>query len=148
MKRCFSLICLLLLFLTGCSAKDGSNASIPSIDQYSWQMTSVQSVEADGQAIAYAPGEASTLDTAFEIILACSAKDGNLLLTDETNGTTYSGTYKISDTSQESVIYEVVVGKTEGMAVVAMTTYHDESQTPTLIIRLDDYALNFFADTE
>lgn len=27
-----------------------------------------------------------------------------------------------------------------------MTTYNDESEEPTFIIRLDDYAVNFYAE--
>ena len=69
-------------------------------------------------------------------------------LTDESNGSTYTGTYELTDTSQETRIYEIVVGDSEGMAVVSTTTYQDESRTPTLIISLDDYALNFFPLSE
>jgi len=148
LKQCVSICCLILLLLTGCSTNEGKQSNLPSIEQYDWEMTTVQSVEAEGQAIAYGPGESSTLDTAVEILLSCTAKNGELTLNDETNGASYSGTYKLTDTSQESLIYEVTVGETAGMAVVAMTTYHDESQVPTLIISLGDYALNFFANAE
>ena len=148
MKQCISICCLILFLLTGCSTNEEKQSNLPSIEQYDWAMTTVQSVEAEGQAIAYGPGESSTLDTAVEILLSCTAKTGELTLNDETNGASYSGTYTLTDTSQESLIYEVNVGETEGMAVVAMTTYHDESQVPTLIISLGDYALNFFANAE
>lgn len=148
LKKLIPFLCLFALLMTGCGTDAYSNANTPAIDQYSWQMTSVQSKEAEGQAIAYGPGGTSTLDTAAEIILTCSAENGEFLLTDETNKKTYSGTYELTDTSQKSLIYEVAVGEIEGMAVVAMTTYHDDSQMPTLIISLGDYALNFLADIE
>ena len=45
-----------------------------------------------------------------------------------------------------SSIYEVVVDGKEGMAVVAMTTYHDGSQDPTFIINLGDYTINLVAE--
>jgi len=147
-KRSISFILLLVLLMTGCSTGEENNASAPAIEQYSWQMTSVQSKEAEGQAIAYGPAGTSTLDTAVEIILSCSAEEGKLLLTDETNGNAYSGIYELTDTSQESVIYEVTIGETEGMAITSMTIYQDGCQIPTLIISLNDYALNFFADIE
>lgn len=35
---------------------------------------------------------------------------------------------------------------TTGMAAVAMTTYQDGSQDPTLIFNFGDYAVNFFAE--
>ena len=145
MKRLSVLLCLLLLLLTGCGSKD---STVPKIEDYSWQMTTAQSMEAEGQAVAYGPGNESTLETAVEILLSCTAADGTITLTDETNGQTYSGTYKLVETDQQTSTYEVTVGETEGMAVVSMTTYHDDSQTPTFIISLGDYALNFFPTTE
>ena len=145
MKRLSVLLCLLLLLLTGCGSKD---STVPKIEDYSWQMTTAQSMEAEGQAVAYGPGNESTLETAVEILLSCTAADGTITLTDETNGQTYSGTYKLVETDQQTSTYEVTVGETEGMAVVSMTTYHDDSQVPTFIISLGDYALNFFPTTE
>lgn len=145
MKRLSVLLCLLLLLLAGCGSKD---STVPKIEDYSWQMTTVQSMEAEGQAVAYGPGNESTLETAVEILLSCTAADGMITLTDETNGQVYSGTYKLTESDHQSSTYEVTVGETEGMAVVSMTTYHDDSQTPTFIISLGDYALNFFPSTE
>lgn len=145
MKRLSVLLCLLLLLLAGCGSKD---STVPKIEDYSWQMTTVQSMEAEGQAVAYGPGNESTLESAVEILLTCTAADGTITLTDETNGQTYSGTYKLTETDQQTSTYEVTVGETEGMAVVSMTTYHDDSQTPTFIISLGNYALNFFPATE
>ena len=145
MKRLSVLLCLLLLLLTGCGSKD---STVPKIEDYSWQMTTAQSMEAEGQAVAYGPGNESTLETAVEILLSCTAADGTITLTDVTNGQTYSGTYKLVETDQQTSTYEVTVGETEGMAVVSMTTYHDDSQVPTFIISLGDYALNFFPTTE
>lgn len=145
MQRLSVLLCLLLLLLAGCGSKD---STVPKIEDYSWQMTTAQSMEAEGQAVAYGPGNESTLETAVEILLSCTAADGTITLTDETNGQTYSGTYKLAETDQQTSTYEVTVGETEGMAVVSMTTYHDDSQVPTFIISLGDYALNFFPTTE
>lgn len=145
MKRLSVLLCLLLLLLAGCGSKD---STVPKIEDYSWQMTTVQSMEAEGQAVAYGPGNDSTLETAMEILLSCTAADGTITITDETNRQTYSGTYKLTESDQQTSIYKITVGETEGMAVVSMTTYHDDSQTPTFIISLGDYALNFFPTTE
>lgn len=145
MKRLSVLLCLLLLLLTGCGSKD---STVPKIEDYSWQMTTAQSMEVEGQAVAYGPGNDSTLETAVEILLTCTVADGTITLTDETNGQTYSGTYKLTESDQQTSTYEITVGETEGMAVVSMTTYHDDSQTPTFIISLGDYALNFFPITE
>ena len=139
MKRAGLLLAFLLVLLTGCSSKT------PKIDEYTWVMTSVQSIEAGGQAVAYGEGGSSTLEGAKQIELVCEAKGGNLTLTDRTNDRTYTGTYQQSQRDSKSTIYEVNVDGTSGVAVAAMTTYQDGTQDPTLIFNLGDYTVNFFA---
>lgn len=139
MKRAGLLLALLLVLLTGCSSK------APKIDEYTWVMTSVQSMEAGGQAVAYGEGGSSTLEGAKQIELVCEAQGGNLTLTDRTNDRTYTGTYQQSQRDSKSTIYEVSVDGTSGVAVAAMTTYQDGTQDPTLIFNLGDYTVNFFA---
>lgn len=139
MKRAGLLLALLLVLLTGCSSKT------PKIDEYTWVMTSVQSMETDGQAVAYGEKGGSTLEEAKQIELVCEAQGGNLTLTDRTNDRTYTGTYQESQRDSKSTIYEVDVDGTNGVAVAAMTTYQDGTQDPTLIFNLGDYTVNFFA---
>ena len=139
MKRAGLLLALLLVLLTGCSSK------APKIDEYTWVMTSVQSMEAGGQAVAYGEKGSSTLEGAKQIELVCEAQGGNLTLTNRTNDRTYTGTYQQSQRDSKSTIYEVDVDGTNGMAVAAMTTYQDGTQDPTLIFNLGDYTVNFFA---
>lgn len=139
MKRAGLLLALLLVLLTGCSSKT------PKIDEYTWVMTSVQSMEAGGQAVAYGEGGSSTLEGAKQIELVCEAQGGNLTLTDRTNDRTYIGTYQQSQRDSKSTIYEVDVDGTSGVAVAAMTTYQDGTQDSTLIFNLGDYTVNFFA---
>lgn len=140
MKRAGLLLAFLLVLLTGCSSKT------PKIDEYTWVMTSVQSIiEAGGQAVAYGEGGSSTLEGAKQIELVCEAQGGNLTLTDRTNDRTYTGTYQQSQRDSKSTIYEVNVDGTSGVAVAAMTTYQDGTQDPTLIFNLGDYTVNFFA---
>ena len=139
MKRAGLLPALLLVLLAGCSSK------MPKIDEYTWVMTSVQSMEAGGQAVAYGEGGSSTLEGTKQIELVCEAQGGNLTLTDRTNDRTYTGTYQQSQRDSKSTIYEVDVDGTSGVAVAAMTTYQDGTQDPTLIFNLGDYTVNFFA---
>lgn len=139
MKRAGLLLALLLVLLTACSSK------APKIDEYTWVMTSVQSMETGGQAVAYGEGGSSTLEGAKQIELVCEAQGGNLTLTDRTNDRTYTGTYQQSQRDSKSTIYEVDVDGTSGVAVAAMTTYQDGTQDPTLIFNLGDYTVNFFA---
>lgn len=140
MKKTGLLLVFLLVLLTGCASK------APNIDEYSWVMTSVQSMEAEGQAVAYGERGSSTLEGAKQIELLCKAKDGKLTLTDRTNGNTYTGTYQRSKDSPQGVIYEVTMEGQKGYAAVGITTYQDGSQEPTLIFNLGDYAVNFFAE--
>lgn len=140
MKKAGLLLVFLLVLLTGCAGK------VPTIDEYSWVMTSVQSMEAGGQAVAYGERGSSTLETAKQIELLCEAEGGNLTLTDRTNHRTYTGTYQRSKDSPQGVIYEVTMEGQEGYAAVGMTTYQDGRQEPTLIFNLGDYAVNFFAE--
>ena len=139
MKRAGLLLALLLVLLTGCSSKT------PKIDEYTWVMTSVQSMEAGGQAVAYGEGGSSTLEGAKQIELVCEAQGGNLTLTERTNDRTYIGTYQQSQRDSKSTIYEVDVDGTSGVAVAAMTTYQDGTQDSSLIFNLGDYTVNFFA---
>lgn len=142
-KAAICLTALLFVCLTGCSGD-----TLPTIEEYDWKMTSVQNMDANGQVIAYGERGSSTLDTAKQIELTCEAKQGCLTLTDKTNQKTYTGTYRLSSTDLRSSIYGVTVDGTEGAAVTAMTTYQDDSKDPTLIIRLGDYTINFFAEEQ
>ena len=44
-----------------------------------------------------------------------------------------------------SADYEIEIGASKGRAIAALTTYYDGSSTPTFIISIDGYALNFSA---
>lgn len=110
-------------------------------------MTTVQSVNAEGQIVAHAPGQIGSPEASEDISLTCTVKDGVLTLNDESNNQTYTGSYKLIDSVHESSNYEVVIGEAKGMAVVSSTTYLDDSTVPALIIRIGDYALNFAPDT-
>lgn len=139
MKRIVFLACLMLAFLSGCG---GADARV-TIDGCVWQMTTVQSTEHGGEIVAFGPGETGMPDAAAERTLTCEAADGALTLTDASDGTTYSGTYRKQEQNALSVIYEITMDDTQGMAVAAATTRSDGSETPTLILTLGDYALNF-----
>lgn len=145
MKRWIVLFCLMIFMLTGCSNEKNAVSDAPKIEDYSWVMTTIQSSEDDGQIIAHAVDTVGVPENSVEIVLKCSAANGELSLTDETNSKSYKGTYKLTDANQETRIYEVVLNNVEGIAVVSMTKYEDKSQTPTFIIRFEDYSINFFS---
>jgi len=143
MKKFFLIVVVLLVLISGCTGGD-----IPVIDEYIWLLTSVQSAEENGQIIACRPQDSDINESAAVIEMECAAGNGKLTLTDKTNGQVYTGTYSRTGKDLRSAIYAVEIEGLEGVAVSAMTVYHDGSETPTFIVNLHDYALNFFADTE
>lgn len=139
MKRLAFLLLALLLLTAGCGGRE-----IPKIEDHTWQMTTVQSGP-QGQPVAYGPQETADPAGGTEMLLVCEAKNGILTLWDQTNGKTYSGTYRLSAMTPRSADYEVEIGASKGRAIAAFTTYYDGSSTPTFIISIDGYALNFSA---
>lgn len=73
------------------------------------------------------------------------AANGKLTVTDNTNKKTYEGTYTVSNRTPEGTDYKITLNGKSGYATVAMTTYADGSQTPTLPINLGDRSLAFYA---
>lgn len=142
MKKFAFLMLAFLLAFAGCSRRD-----IPKIEDHVWQMTTVQSGP-QGQPVAYGPERSDASEAGAEMLLLCQAKDGEFTLQDKTNGQTYTGSYRLTDVTPESANYEIVIGDSVGLAVAALTTYHDGSSTPTFIISIDGYALNFSAQAD
>lgn len=144
MKKVITIIlsALLLVCLVGCG-----NTAKYAFNDYTWTMTSVQSVEQNGDFVAYSPSDTTfdktTYPNAVAIEMTCSAENGTFSIVDKTNNQTYEGTYKVMNNSSESTIYEIAIGEEEGTAVVSVTKYHDETEIPTMIISIGDYALNF-----
>lgn len=141
-----AVILSLLLGLTGCSAENVK------IEGHEWELTLIQSNE-DGSVIGCASEHYEMHKETEGIVvvdLVCSAADGSFTITDKTNNATYQGIYKVSDNGPESTIYEVNIGEETGNAVTAYTKYEDSSsntsKTPTLIITIGDYTLNFQAE--
>ena len=105
-----------------------------------------KSIDNNGDILVYGVGEDDLPDDATVLALTCLAQDGILTITDQTNNESYTGTYKLDESNAASNIYSIVLDNHEGMAVVSLTTYQNGAETDTLIIRLQDYTLNFFAD--
>lgn len=143
MKKRLSALIPLILLLAGCGGRD-----VPKIDEYTWEMTSVQSIEENGQAVAYGERGHSILADAVQLDMDCVAENGVLTVTDHTNQITYTGTYRLRNTDPRAVSYDIVLDGKEGIAVAAMTTYHDGAHNSTFIMNLEDYAINFFAAEE
>lgn len=134
-----SLIIGLLVTLVGCN-----NSTSVYIDRHEWGVSTIQTSE-DGAVIACSEEKKTTYDSAVEIEMSCTAKNGSLKLTDTTNGNTYEGTYEQTESSKEEIIYEITLVEESGNAVSSMTVYQDENKAPTLIISIADYVLTFFS---
>ena len=128
---------LCLLCLAGC----GNRENVP-IDAYSWQRTTVQEKQ-KGAVIACASEWISSNEGAAEIDWTCEAQNGSFTLTDATNHKSYQGQYRFEKGSPEGTIYEIKLGEATGYAVTGITTYLDNSQSPTFILNIGDYVLNF-----
>ena len=142
MKKMVCILFVCLILFAGCSKSRSVR-----IEDHIWEMNSVQSESEDGAAVAYGPQGSSTLEDAVELDIACEASAGVLTLTNRTNGKTYIGTHSEIQTDPKSVIYEIEIDSKSGYATCAMTEFGDGSARPTLIISVEDYAINFFADT-
>ena len=139
-----SLVILLLAGMTGCSKEETVK-----IEEHDWNLTFVLSSE-DGRVLGCVPEhyEAHKEDESIkEIDLDCVASDGKYIIVDVTNNTEYNGTYEIMEEDKESVIYTLNSEDGTGMAVTSITKGDDGSRTPTLILSIDGYDINFQSET-
>lgn len=143
MKKMISILLLLTTLLLTLSA---CGAGSVKIEDYEWQMRTVMHTEGESFTVP-AIGEADeSYPDAKVIDLTLTAKDGTITITDATNGNTYTGTYKLIDTTLESNNYEVTIDVKTGYATVALTEYNDGSKEATLPINLGEYSLYFYED--
>ena len=120
----------------------------PKIEDYEWKMRTIMHAE-DNQVIYDAVAEESSTHPEAKIIeMTLVAKDGKITITDVTNGKTYKGTYTVSGRNPEGTDYHITIDGKSGYAGVAMTTYADGLEEPTLPISLDGYSIDFYADSE
>ena len=144
MKKFITIFLSVLLFvcLVGC----GNTAKVP-IENYDWNMATIQTMDNNGAFIAYDPD--IVIDPEYNyshctpMEMTCEANDGKITIFDKTNNKTYYGTYKITDNSPETTIYEIEINEKEGTAVASMTKYPDGTGMATLIISVDGYSLKF-----
>ena len=102
----------------------------------------IMSMETDAHVIFV--GEANELYPDAEIVdLALTAKDGEITITDTTNGKTYNGTYEVIQQTPKGTDYEIMIDGATGYAAAAPTEYYDGSEIPTLPINIDGYSLYF-----
>lgn len=142
LKKVFAamLSAVLLLALAACGSKKAWY-----IESYDWDLTLVQSNE-DGSIIGCASEHYEAHKEIEGLIVAdlvCSADGGNFTITDQTNNKSYHGNYEVSEESSKSTIYSITTKENTGTAVVSYTEHDDGTKTPTLIITIGGYSLNF-----
>ena len=140
------IVSILLLAATLIFALSSCGMGKPKIEDYEWKMRTIVHVE--GEQLVYdAAAEESTAHPEAKIIeMALVAKDGKITITDVTNGKTYEGTYTVSGRNPKGTDYNITIDDKSGYAGVAMTTYADGSEEPTLPISLDGYSIYFYAE--
>ena len=123
---------LLIVLLAGCGKADGSDTL--AIEGRNW--TSTQAIDSAGQPIDLPA-------------LSCAAQDGSLTVTDS-DGSTQSGTYTLTQHDANDVLYDLTLDSETGTALVGVTEYTDaageKSSEYTLILSLPERTVYFRAD--
>ena len=148
MKR---LLCVFTLIFSLLFSSCGEN--LISIEDCDWKMRAVMSASVEEGGVEndfiIAVGAADDVHPDAKIVdLMLSANDGNLTVTDLTNGKTYDGTYKVTKRTPKSIDYEITINGEQGYATVAKTTYYGGDEIPTLPINIGEYALYFVPSVE
>ena len=142
------IVSILLLAATLIFALSACGMGKPKIEDYEWKMRTIAHIE--GEQLVYdAAAEESTAHHEAKIIeMTLVAKDGKITITDVTNGKTYEGTYTVSGRNPKGTDYNITIDGKSGYAGVAMTTYADGSEEPTLPISLEGYSMYFYFEFE
>lgn len=144
MKKLIALFCAVIFAVT----LSACNADVVKIEDYEWKMRTVMSNDTEAaqyqDELVVAVGEADELYPDAEIVdMTLTAKDGEITITDTTNGKTYNGTYEVMQKTPKGTDYEIIIDGVTGYATVAPTEYYDGTEIPTLPINIDGYSLYF-----
>ena len=115
------------------------------IEGYEWKMRSVMHAENDCLIVDAASEENVAHPEAKIVDMMLVARDGEITLTDLTNQKKYKGSYSVSGKNPKGTDYRVIIDGKEGFATVAMTTYSNGTEEPTLPINLGEYSIYFYA---
>ena len=143
MKRTIS---ILILIATLTIALSACGLGKVKIEDYEWKMRTIMHGE-DNQVVVDAVGEYDTAHHEAKIIdMILTAKGGKITIKDNTNNKTYEGTYTVEQKTPAGTNYKVTIDGKEGYATVAMTTYADGTEEPTLPINLGTHSIYFYAE--
>ena len=139
-------ILIFLILITLVLTFSACGVGTPEIEDHEWKMRTVMHVVGEQLVCDAASEESSAHPEAKIIEMTLVAKDGKITVTDITNDETYEGTYTVSGKNPKGTDYSIVIDGKEGHATVAMTTYADGTEEPTMPIALDDYSIYFYAE--
>jgi len=143
MKKIISILLLTAMLILTFSA---CGTGTPKIEDYEWKMRTIMHVK-DNQVVCDAVAEESNAYPEAKIIeMTLVARNGKITITDVTNNATYEGTYTVSGRNPKGTDYHITIDGKSGYAGVAMTSYADGTEEPTLPIALDDYSMYFYAN--
>ena len=141
-KITLSSFLLLIIFVFVLSA---CGAGKVKIEDHEWKMRYVMHGE-DNQLVVDAASEENDTHPEAKILdMTLIAKDGKITITDTTNNKTYEGTYTVESKTPAGTDYKITIDGKSGYATVAMTTYADGNEEPTLPINLAGYSIYFYA---
>lgn len=141
MKKTISILLMSIMIF----ALSACGVGKPRIEDYEWKMRTIMHAE-DNRVVYDAVAEESSTHPEAKIIeIILVAKDGKITITNVTNNNTYEGTYTVSGRNPKGTDYHITIDGKSGYAGVAMTTYADGSEEPTLPISLDGYSMYFYS---
>ena len=123
-------------------ALSACNADVVKMEDYEWKMRTVMSNDTEAaqyqDELVVAVGEADELYPDAEIVdMTLTAKDGEITITDTTNGKTYNGTYEVMQKTPKGTDYEIIIDGVTGYATVAPTEYYDRTSVRGRINKVD-----------
>ena len=143
MKRTISIIIFIATLAIALSACGMGKVKI---EDYEWKMRTIMHGE-DNQVVVDAVGEDDPAHPEAKIIdMTLTAKEGKITIIDHTSNKTYEETYKVEQKTPAGTDYKVTIDEKEGYATVAMTTYADGTEEPTLPINLGTHSIYFYAE--
>ncbi len=138
----FLVVTTLVLTLSACGAEKTN------MESYTWTLRYAMHGEGEQLVVDAVDKADPTHPDAKIVTVTLTASNGKITVTDETNQKVYLGSYTMEGKTPKSTDYKVTIDGKSGYATVAMTTYADGSEEPTLPINLDGYALYFYAEEE
>ncbi len=138
----FLLLSILILNVSACGTESFR------IEKYEWHMRTVMHTEGESVTVPAVGASDGVYPDAKIIDLTLTAKDGVLTVIDATGKKTYTGTYRAINTTPDGTDYEITIDGKTGYATVSATKYHDGSEEATLLIRIGDDSVYFYAESK